>query len=81
MSIDRYERLIALRMWGVAAGMVEYRDPEAQPVLRDALERPCPETIHALLEFGRGRQWLPCVLDALVQVGIAASEDILGEQE
>ncbi len=81
MSIDRNERLIALRMWGVAVGMVEYRDPEARAVSRAALERPCPETILPLLEFGRGRPWLPCVLDALVQCDIAASEDVLGEQE
>lgn len=81
MPIDRNEKLIALRMWGVAAGMVEYRDPEARAVSRAALERPCAETIWPLLEFGRGRPWLPCVLDALVQCGIAASAEILGEQE
>lgn len=81
MVIDRNERRIALAMWGVAVGMVEYRDTEARAVSRAALERPCPATILALLEFGRGRPWLPNVLDALVQCGIAASEEILGEQE
>lgn len=79
MVIDRKERRIALAMWGVAAGMIEYRDPEAREVSRAALERPCPETILALLAFGNGRPWLPSVLDALVQCGIAASEEILGD--
>lgn len=81
MVIDPRERRIAVSMWGVAAGMVECRDPEAREVSRAALERPCPETILALLEFGRGRPWLPSVLDALVQCGIAASELILGDPD
>lgn len=79
MVIDRNEKRIARAMWGVAAGVVEHRDPEARAVSRAALERPCPETILALLEFGKGRPWINSVLDALVQCGIAASEDILGD--
>ena len=81
MPTDERERRIAVSMWGVAAGMIEYRDPDARDVARAALERPCPETILALLEFGKGRPWLTSVLDALVQCGVAASEEILRDHD
>lgn len=77
--IDVAERRIAVAMWGLAAGMIEHQDPSARDVSRAALERPCPATILALLDAGRGKPWQRPVLDALVQCGIAASEEILGE--
>jgi hypothetical protein len=41
---------------------------------------PNASTIRALLAAGRGRPWLTSVIDALAQVGIAAAEDVLGDQ-
>ena len=77
MTIDPNERRIAVAAWGVAAGMIEYRDPEARVLARAALERPCAETIRPLIVFGRGRPWLPSVIEALALVGIAAADEIL----
>lgn len=44
----------------------------------DAVRDPSPSTIRALLAAGRGKPWLPSVVDALAEVGIAAAEDVLG---
>lgn len=78
MTIEERERRIAIAGWGVAAGMIEARDPEARDLARAALDRPCAATIRPLLEFGRGRPWQACLIDALAQVGIAAADDVLG---
>jgi hypothetical protein len=78
MTIEERERAIAVSAWGVAAGMIEARDPEARELARAALDRPCAATIRPLLEFGRGRPWLPSLVDALVQVGLAGADEILG---
>jgi hypothetical protein len=77
-SIDPREKRIALSMWGVAVSMVEYQDPAARDVSRAALERPCAQTIFALLEAGNGKPWQQPVRDAIFQVGIAAAPCILG---
>ena len=79
MAVSEKDRRIARAMWGVAAGMVESRDPEARDVARLALAYPTPENIRSLVIAGRGREWLPSVIDALAQVGIAASEDVLSD--
>ena len=71
------DRVIARQMWTVAVGLVETRTGIREA--RDALADPCPSTIRALLAAGRGERWLPSVLDALAEVGIAASEDVLGD--
>lgn len=81
MTIDKREQRIALAMWGVAAGMVEYQDPSARNVARAALERPCAQTIFALLEAGVGKPWQQPIKDAIFQVGIAAAPLILGGPE
>lgn len=78
MVILDEERRIARAIWQVAAGMVEHRDATARDLARAAIERPCAETIRALVEAGRDADWLPSVMDALVQVGIAGAEDVLG---
>lgn len=76
MVIMQADRVIARQMWTVAVGLVESR--VGLPEAREALADPCPSTIRALLAAGRGERWLPSVLDALAEVGIAASEDVLG---
>lgn len=77
MAISERDRRIARAMWGVAAGMVEVRDPEARNVARLALAYPTPENIRALIGAGRGREWLPSIINALAEVGIAAAEEVL----
>lgn len=79
MVIQDSERRIARAMWGVAAGMVEYRDPAARELARAALRDPSPETIRALVAAGRDKPWLRSVIDALAQVGMAASGEVLSD--
>lgn len=81
MVIEDKERRIARAMWGVAAGMIESRDPAARDLARAALGDPSSETIRALLSVGRDRAWLPSVIDALAQVGIAAADDVLAYRD
>lgn len=78
MTIEERERRIAISAWGMAAGMIEYRDPSVRHLARAALDRPCAATIRPLLEAGHGKPWLPSLIEALAQVGVAASEDVLG---
>ncbi|MBJ6986086.1 hypothetical protein [Devosia sp. MC521] len=78
MTIEERERAIAVSAWGMAAGMIEYRDPEARELARAALDRPCAATIRPLLEAGQGKPWLQSLVEALAQVGVAAAEDVLG---
>lgn len=80
MVIDRRERRIARSMFSVAVGMVASREHVSiAEYAKDALDGPSPSTIRALLAVGRGEAWLPSVVDALAQVGIAAAEDVLGD--
>lgn len=79
MAISEKDRRVARAMWGVAAGMVESRDPEVRDVARLALGYPTPENIRALIVAGRGREWLPSIIGALAEVGIAAADDVLGD--
>lgn len=79
MVIQESERRIAKAMWGVAVGMIESRDPAARELARAALRDPSPQTVRALLAAGRGKEWLPSVIDALAEVGIAAIEDVMSD--
>ena len=79
MVIDPRERRIARSMYSVAVGMVESRDPSARDEARAALERPSAHNIFMLLAAGRGKPWLQSVKDALLQCGIAAAGDIMGD--
>lgn len=84
MVILEADRAIAARMYRIAVAMVEAREPNGTVRLlaHDALHHPGPSTIRALLAAGRGQDWLPSVMDALAQVGIAAAEDVLqGDQD
>ncbi len=44
-------------------------------------ERPTILNIRAVLAIGRHRPWLPLIESALIEIGIAAIEDILKEAE
>jgi len=79
MAISFTNRQIARSMWGVAAGLVEARDPAARDIARLALEVPTSENIRTLIVFGHGKEWLPSIIGALAEVGIAAAEDVLGD--
>lgn len=80
MVIHDADRVVARRMYQVAVGMVVAREHVSiAEVAQDALEMPTPSTIRALLAVGRGQEWLPSVIDALAEVGIAAIEDVMGD--
>jgi hypothetical protein len=44
-------------------------------------ERPILPNIRAALAIGRGRPWLPLIESALVEIGLAAIEDVLKEAD
>lgn len=78
MVIHEADRVVARRMYQVAIGMVAAReDVSIGEYAQDALDIPTPSSIRALLAVGRGQAWLPSVIDALAEVGIAAAEDVL----
>jgi hypothetical protein len=66
-------------MYEVAVGMVANRErrQDVREIAFDALEHPSPSTVRNLVSVGRGQEWLPSVIDALAQVGIAAIEDVI----
>ena len=79
MVIREADRVIARRMYQVAVGLVAEREPMPYRALAyDAVSAPWPATIRALLAAG---PWLPSVVDALAEVGIAAAEDVLGGED
>jgi len=80
MVIREQDRTVARHMYIVAVGIIEKNDGDVAALARQALDRPAPDTIRALMDAGRGRPWLPMLVDALAQVGIAAAEDVLGER-
>lgn len=81
MVILEADRQIARRMYQVAVGLVENREPDGtvRELARVALHHPTPSTIRALLAAGRGREWLPSVLDALAEDAVAAADEVLGD--
>lgn len=78
MVIRDADRAVAVRMFQVAVGLVAAREeiPLAEYAY-DAMRLPNASTIRALIAAGRGRDWLPSVIDALAEVGIAAAEEVL----
>ena len=66
-------------MWFVVVTMIEANDPAARDLARAARDRPCADTIFALLDAGQGKYWLQGLEDALKQVGIAAASEMLGD--
>jgi hypothetical protein len=81
MVIDNDSRRLARHLFRVTVFLVERHDPSASDVARAALARPNTATIRDLLDAGRGKPWLPSVLDALAEVAAAAAEDVLGGEE
>ena len=82
MVIREADRVIARRMFQVAVGLVAEREPmPSRELAYDALRDPSPSTIRALLAAGRGMPWLPSVIDALAEIGIAAADEILGDHD
>jgi hypothetical protein len=79
MVIDENSRRLARHMYRIGVGLVERHDADARPIARAALDQPCADTIRDLLDAGRGKAWLPSVIDALAQAGLAAAEDVLGD--
>lgn len=80
MPAQDHDRRIARAMWPVAVGMIGWHDPDVRPLAWAALERPCAETITPLLHVSEGKQWRPLLVDVLMQIGIAAAHDILGDE-
>lgn len=79
MVILEQDRRLAAAMFHVAVGQVlRLGDPVAQALAEAALSAPGPMTIRALVSAGPGQPWLPSVRDALAEIGIAGSEDVLG---
>lgn len=54
--------------------------PEREALL-SCEERPTIPNIRAVLAIGRHRPWLPLVEAALIEIGVAAIEDILKEAD
>ncbi|MBE7732198.1 hypothetical protein [Devosia faecipullorum] len=81
MVIRESDRRLAVGAYRVAVGMIAQRDPTVAVLASAALEHPTPITVRALLTAGAGKAWLPMLLEALAQVGVAGAEDVLGEQE
>ena len=73
------DRRTAASMYAVAVGQVlRLGSPEARVLADAALDAPGPVTIRALVMAGQGQPWLASVRDALAEVGIAGSQDVLG---
>ena len=72
-------RQIAIGVYRIALGqVVRLGDAAASEAAVEALRMPNPSTIRALLVAGHGTEWLPSIVDALAEVGIAAAADVLG---
>ncbi|GLQ53572.1 hypothetical protein [Devosia nitrariae] len=82
MVIRDADREVARRMYHVAVGIVAMRDDDiaVREAAVDAVRMPSPATIRALLAVGREKEWLASVVDALAEVGIAAAEEVLGDE-
>lgn len=79
MVILEQDRRLAAGMYRVAVGQViRLGDPAAQVLAEAALAAPGPMTIRALIVAGAGQPWLPSIRDALAEIGIAGSQDVLG---
>ncbi|OAM76026.1 hypothetical protein [Devosia elaeis] len=81
MVIRGSDRRLAIGAYRVAVGMIAQRDLIVADLAKAALDHPTPITVRALLTAGAGKPWLPLLLEALAQVGVAGAEDVLGEQE
>lgn len=63
--------------FNVALGVVAVREPQHRDVMAEAMEHPSPDSIRRVLELSRGQPWRESVLEAVAEVGLAASADIL----
>ncbi|UYO00182.1 MAG: hypothetical protein KIT02_02835 [Devosia sp.] len=77
MVIRESDRRLARGAYQVAVGMIGQRDPSVADIAAAALEHPSPITVRAPLSAGAGKPWLPMLLEALAQVGVAGAEDVL----
>lgn len=79
MVIRDQDRRIAASLYAVAVGQViRLGSAEHRALAEAALDAPGPLTIRALLHAGQGQPWLASVRDAMAEVGVAGSEDVLG---
>lgn len=73
------QKHVAVLAWNLALGL-SIRSLPAGPE-RDALDaaraNPNLTTVRAVLTIGRQRPWLPLIESALVEIGLAAVDDIL----
>jgi len=82
MVITDANRTVARAMFKVAIGqIIRLGDHDDAEIAVLALRTPNSSTLRALVGAGRGKPWLPSVVDALAEVGIAAAEDVLGGEE
>ena len=80
MVILDQDRRVAVGLYQVAVGqVVRMGSPDAQTLAAAALDYPSPVTIRALIMAGQGTPWLASVRDAMAEVGIASSNEVLGE--
>ncbi len=73
-SVHAWDYALSLSIRTLAAG------PEREALL-SCEERPTIPNIRAVLAIGRHRLWLPLIESALIEIGVAAIEDILKEAE
>jgi len=81
MVIREADLRIARASYRVAVGMIATRDPDAAALAQAALDHPLPITVRALLSAGDGKPWQPSLIDALAQIGIAAINEIMGDDD
>ena len=75
-------RQIAIGVYRIALGqVVRLGDAAASEAAMEALRLPSPSTIRALIGAGHGTEWLPSIVDALAEVGIAAAADVLSSHD
>lgn len=72
---------LAAHAWDYALNLCLRTLPDGpeREALQACEERPTLSNIRAALAIGRGRPWLPLIESALVEIGLAAIEDILKE--
>lgn len=64
-------------MYCIAMGLaLRECQPEAYVAIKAAIDAPGPETVRAVLEAGVGHKWRERVIHALVEIGIAASDQV-----
>ncbi len=80
MCISLTAQAQARAHFNIALGIVAVRavDETVREAASAAMATPSPETIRRVLDLSRGQQWRESVLEAVAEVAVVASSEILG---